>query len=51
MKKIKPLSKKHRFRRWLRQVFGFKPPEYAFSNLLADLDEQPLAEIKKDEVN
>lgn len=39
MKKIKPLSKRHRFRRWLRRVFGFKPPEKDFRHLLADLDE------------
>lgn len=34
MTKIKPLAKKHRFRRWLRRLFG-KKPRYQF----VDIDE------------
>lgn len=35
-KKIKKLVKKHRFRRWLRRLFGIKPRA---SDLLANIDE------------
>lgn len=43
MAKIKPLSKKHRFRRWLRRLFGLKPRA---SDLLANIDEMHEVPVK-----
>lgn len=31
MKKIKPLSKKHRFRKWIQRLFGIKQPSKVFA--------------------
>lgn len=39
MKKIKPLSKKHRLQRWLRQLLGIKKDRPRMSDLLANIDE------------
>ena len=43
MSKIKPLVKKHRFRRWLRRLFGIKPRA---SDLLASIDEMHEVPVK-----
>ncbi len=44
MKKIKPLAEKHRFRNWLRKLFGVKPrPSSVFSKHIGkELDEMHL---------